>query len=104
MKEGSILYRLIFKIVFRLLAIAYCTFHFFNGNYGYISYRNSDKNFLQKKDYYENQVKKNEKTKTKISRLSKNNLDLELLEENIKKNTPIVKKNEIVIFLKDFKQ
>jgi cell division protein FtsB len=104
MKDRDILCGLIFKIVFRLLAIIYCVFHFFNGNYGYISYKNSDKNFSQKKYYYEGQVKKNEKMKTKISRLSRNNLDLELLEEEVKKNTPIVKKNEIVIFFKDFKQ
>jgi cell division protein FtsB len=104
MDDVKYLYKLLVKMAFKTLIISYCVFHFCYGNYGYISYKNSQKDFIHKKNFYDNQLKQNEKKKNKISRLSRTSLDLELLDEEIKKNTSIVKKNEIIIFSDDFKK
>ncbi|MDR2760838.1 MAG: hypothetical protein LBB09_03255 [Rickettsiales bacterium] len=103
MEEGKKIYSLLTGMVFHLLAIAYCAVHFLNGGYGYISHKNFEKNISQRRNYYNEQLKKNEKKKNKIARLSRKNLDLDLLEEELKKNTPMAGKNEIIIFFDDFK-
>ncbi|MDR0572044.1 MAG: hypothetical protein LBG48_04305 [Rickettsiales bacterium] len=104
MESRNVVLWLVLKITLNLMITAYCITHVFTGKYGYIAYHNSDKDLAQKQSYYESHLKKNNKKKNKITQLSRTSLDLDLLKEELKKNTPIVEKNEIIIFSNDFKK
>ena len=93
--------RLIFITVFLILSIYYMVYHILYSKYNILSYKNYEKLLNQSKDEYQKQIIKNSKIENKIKRLQKDNLDLDLLEEEIKKNIGVSHKNEIVIFEKD---
>lgn len=93
---------LILKITLQILCIYYLIFHFSNGRFGFKSLKNSNEILINKKNEYENHLKVNKQKENKINRLQINNLDLDLLEEELKKNKGIVDKNEILILKKDF--
>lgn len=99
-KKESVL-QIIFCILFNLFLILYAIYHIINGNYGLLSYKNIN-NFLEKQKLILNKSKIDLKRKqNKIYRLRSNNLDLDLFEEEIKKNVGIIDNKEIIFFTDD---
>ncbi|HSQ97186.1 MAG TPA: septum formation initiator family protein [Rickettsiales bacterium] len=91
----------ILGIILTLLFVLYASYHLYNGHYGFKSYitkqhRINQKNIELKK--IENEVLT---IKNKIENLQDDNLDSDLLDEEIRKNTGYAKKNEIIIYSDD---
>lgn len=63
-----------------------------------MSYATIQNDLVHKKIEYQNALNEIDKIQNKINRLKLNNLDLDLFEEEFKKNTGFVSENEIVIF------
>ena len=78
--------------------ILYLCYHIFSGNYGMMSYTKIQNELANKKIEYQNSLNDISKIQNKIDRLKLDNLDLDLFEEEFKKNTGFVSENEIVIF------
>lgn len=88
------------KTVCLCCIVFYLCYHIFSGNYGIMSYAKIQNELIHKKIEYQNALNEIEKIQNKISRLKLANLDLDLFEEEFKKNTGYVSENEIVIFMK----
>lgn len=91
----------ILSIIFTLLLISYVIYHLYIGNYGFRSYLTKQNRINQKNIEYtkiENDVKD---IKNKIENLQDNNLDSDLLDEEIRKNTGYAKQNEVIIYSND---
>ena len=63
-----------------------------------MSYTKIQNELANKKIEYQNSLNDISKIQNKIDRLKLDNLDLDLFEEEFKKNTGFVSENEIVIF------
>lgn len=99
-KKESVLL-IIFSILLNLFLILYAVYHIINGKYGLLGYKNIN-NFLEKQKFVLNKSKTDLKRKqNKIDRLRGNNLDLDLFEEEIKKNVGIIDNKEIIFFTDD---
>lgn len=99
-KKESVLL-IILSILFNLFLSLYAIYHIINGKYGLFGYKNIN-NFLEKQKFVLNKSKIDLKRKqNKIDRLRGNNLDLDLFEEEIKKNVGIVDDKEIIFFTDD---
>lgn len=91
----------LFNIFFIILLITYVSYHLYNGNYGFKNYINKQ-NIINQKNIDSKKIEKEVNLiQNKINRLQDNNLDSDLLDEEIRKNTSYAKKNEIIIFSKD---
>jgi cell division protein FtsB len=66
-----------------------------------MSYKNIQSELERKKIEYQDSLNDTAKIQNKIDRLKFDNLDLDLFEEEFKKNTGFVSENEIVIFITD---
>lgn len=90
-----------FNIFFILSILFYLCYHFYNGNYGFKSYINKQ-NIINQKNIdvikLENEISS---VKNKINKLQDTNLDSDLLDEEIRKNTGYAKKNEIILYSND---
>lgn len=99
-KKESVLL-IVLSILFNLFLSLYAIYHIINGKYGLFGYKNIN-NFLEKQKFVLNKSKIDLKRKqNKIDRLRSNNLDLDLFEEEIKKNVGIVDDKEIIFFTDD---
>ena len=96
-------FRLIFKIVFIILMILYTIYHIYNGNYGFKSYITKQERLNQKNIELLKTEKEISNMKHKIENLQSNNLDSDLLDEEIRKDTGYAKKNEIIIYSDNLK-
>jgi cell division protein FtsB len=102
-RRESLLFLLV-RIVFYVLLTIYFIYHTIGGKYGVFSYKNvnevlvKQRNILNKTNY---EVKKKQ---NRIDRLKNDNLDLDLLEEELKSNIGIADKNEIVLLTDDLKK
>ncbi len=94
----------VLSIILTILLLSYISYHLYNGHYGFKSYitkqhRLNQKNVELKK--IENDVLG---IKNKIENLQDNNLDSDLLDEEIRKNTGYAKQNEIIIYSNDLEK
>lgn len=88
-------------VLFLILFIIYTLYHLYNGNYGFKNYINKQNIINQKNIDSEKIEKEIDGMKNKIEKLQGNNLDSDLLDEEIRKNTGYAKKNEIVLYSND---
>ena len=91
------------KITFLSFLTAYFIYHITKGNYGILSYKNTNKILIEKKNILAKKEQDIEKQKNKITRLQSKSLDLDLLDEKLKENVGFANKNEIIIFTNDLK-
>lgn len=96
--------KLLIKSLFMIGMLVYCGHHILYGKYNLDSLRGYNKLLESKKNIVNEKTYDNLKKRNKISRLHSNNLDLDLLEEEIKKNIGVVENNEIVILNDDVKK
>lgn len=91
----------IIGILFIISFIMYVSYHLYNGNYGFKNYINKQNIINQKNIDSEKIEKEITGIKNKIDKLQGNNLDSDLLDEEIRRNTGYAKKNEIIIYSDD---
>ena len=91
------------EVCFLGCVICYISFHIFSGDYGVMSYMNIKKELIHKKIEYQNSLNETIKIQNKINGLKTDSLDLDLFEEEFKKNTGFISKNEIVVFVENEK-
>lgn len=94
----------ILKIVFYFLLCIYFIYHIFRGEYGIYSYADVNKVLMRENNILNREKREIEKRQNKIERLRSDNIDLDLLEEELKRNVGIVDKNEIILFSDDVKK
>jgi len=92
------------EILFTLASIAYVSYHLYNGNYGFRNYINKQIIIKQKNVECVNIEKEISEIRNKIDSLQDDNLDSDLLDEEIRKNTSYAKKNEIIIYSSDLNE
>lgn len=102
-EEINLDFRLIFKIIFILLMIFYTIYHIYNGNYGFKSYITKQDRLNQKNIELLKAQQEISNMEHRIKNLQSNNLDSDLLDEEIRKNTGYAKKNEIIIYSNSLK-
>lgn len=103
-EEKKITYFNIFcKISFYFLLNIYFIYHILNGEYGVFSYKYINKDLIREESILDKKKLEIEKKQNKINRLKSNNIDLDLLDEELKKNVGIIDKNEIILFTDDLK-
>lgn len=103
-EKENICYITILKIFFYIFLIIYFVYHILNGKYGILSYKNANETLLKQNNILNKKKYEIEKKQNKINRLKSDSIDLDLLEEELKKNIGIIDKNEIVLFNDDFKK
>lgn len=91
--------KVILELCFLGCVIYYLCYHIFSGSYGIMSYNDIQNELEKKKIEYQDSLNEMSKIQNKIDRLKLDNLDLDLFEEEFKKNTGFVSENEIVIFI-----
>ncbi len=85
-------------VLFSIFFLSYISYHLYNGNYGFRNYMNKQ-NIINQKNIDSKKIEKEiASIKNKIERLQGDNLDSDLLDEEIRKNTGYAKKNEIIIY------
>ncbi len=94
---------LIYKIGFYLSINIYFLYHIFGGEYGIFSYKDVNKDIIREESILDKKKIEIEKRQNKIDRLKNNNIDLDLLDEELKRNVGIIDKNEIILFIDDLK-
>ncbi len=103
-EEKEIAYfNLIYKIGFYLLLNSYFIYHIFSGEYGIFSYKDVNKDIIREESILDKKRMEIEKRQNKINRLKNNNIDLDLLDEELKRNVGIINKNEIILFMDDLR-
>ena len=90
--------KIIFRIIFIVLLIVYVIYHIYSGNYGFKSYITKQARLTQKNLELIKIEKEISVQKHKIENLQDNNLDSDLLDEEIRKDTGYAKKNEIIMY------
>ena len=90
--------KIIFRIIFIVLLIVYVIYHIYSGNYGFKSYITKQERLTQKNLELIKIEKEISAQKHKIENLQDNNLDSDLLDEEIRKDTGYAKKNEIIMY------
>ncbi|MDD2839679.1 MAG: septum formation initiator family protein [Rickettsiales bacterium] len=104
LENNNFHFQKILSIIFTLLLILYVLYHLYNGHYGFKSYITKQHRINQKNIEFtkiENDVTD---MKNKIENLQDNNLDSDILDEEIRKNTGYAKENEIIIYSDDLEK
>ena len=91
--------RYIVKFFCLFLLLIYFIYHIFNGKYGIYSYINLKQQLYEKNEKLDEINNKNVITKSKINNLKNNNLDIDLLEEELKDKLNFSFDKEIIIRL-----
>ena len=87
----------IFIVLILILILSYCIYHTLNGEFNLKIFLNK-KNIRPSKEIELKNIERDiDNLKNKIEKLEKN-IDEDFLDEEIKKNTPFVEKNEIIIY------
>jgi cell division protein FtsB len=79
--------------------LIYFVYHIFNGKYGIYSYIELKKQLYTKGEELKEINAKNKIMESKIKNLKQNNLDIDLLEEELKRKLNFSFKDEIIIKL-----
>lgn len=98
-EKNSFPFYIFLRIIFIILVICYMIYHFYNGEYGLRSFLNKQVIIDRKNITAKNLEKEINDVKNKINQLQDTNLDSDLLDEEIRKNTAYMKENEIVIYI-----
>lgn len=93
------MFRYILKLFCLFLLLIYFIYHIFNGKYGIYSYINLKQQLYIKKEQLHKLNNKNEIAKSKIKNLKQDNLDIDLLEEELKNKLNFSFSEEIIIKL-----
>ena len=91
--------RYIVKFFCLFLLLVYFIYHIFNGKYGIYSYINLKQQLQEKKTKLYEINNKNKVVKSKINNLKNDNLDVDLLEEELKNKLNFSFDKEIIIKL-----
>ena len=91
--------RYIVKFFCLFLLLVYFIYHIFNGKYGIYSYINLKQQLQEKKTKLYEINNKNKVVKSKINNLKNDNLDVDLLEEELKSKLNFSFDKEIIIKL-----
>lgn len=91
--------RYILKFFCLFLLLIYFIYHIFNGKYGIYSYINLKQQLQEKKTKLYEINNKNKVVKSKINNLKNDNLDVDLLEEELKSKLNFSFDKEIIIKL-----
>lgn len=103
MDEEESIISLIFCIIFKLSFIGYFIYHIVFHQYGIFNYKNLYEIYGNKKFEFNKLEQEFSRKQNKVKRLQIDNLDLDLFDEEIRKNLGVVGKNEIVIFTDEIK-
>ncbi|MDR2077832.1 MAG: septum formation initiator family protein [Rickettsiales bacterium] len=98
--SGTILGQLA-RSSFDVFLALYFIHHILSGKYGLLAYRNVDTQLLSGENLtkkMENDVKRK---RNRVERLKKSNLDLDLFEEEMKKNFGMIGYNEVIVIVND---
>ncbi|MDR1426003.1 MAG: hypothetical protein LBI70_03370 [Rickettsiales bacterium] len=95
--EKKYLLSLVGKISLNVFLVFYFVFHVFSGRYGLFSYRNMDTLLLRKKDLIRTMEQEANRKRNKIDGLKREDLDMDLFEEEIRRNVGLIDGDEIVI-------
>lgn len=90
----------IIHISFYLLILYYLSFHILNGRYGIYSYITLNNQLKSKNSSLALLNNEHKMKKSKINSLKKNNLDMDLFEQELKEKLNFSHKNELIIKLK----
>jgi len=82
-------------------ALFYFGYHSVQGNYGLFSLRDLNSNLAELKFYADDTRDKKDRLEMLVSRLRKDNLDPELLDERARDVLGFTKKGEIIVLLRD---
>ncbi len=96
--------KLFISIIFICFLIFYIAYHFYNGRYGFENYINKQDMINSKKLSIQKTEKEILEIKNKIEKLQDENIDTDLIDEEIRKNTGYVKQNEIILYTKDLEE
>lgn len=88
---------LIIKIGFNVLLALYLIHHTLGGNYGLFSHGRMNTTLFLGKNSLKNMENEADRKKNRIEGLKKSNLDMDLFEEEVRRNVGIIDDNEIVI-------
>jgi cell division protein FtsB len=88
---------LVVKIILNVLLALYFIHHTISGNYGLFSHGKMDTVLIIERDSLKNMENEANRKKIRIEGLEKSNLDMDLFEEEVKRNVGIIDDNEIVI-------
>jgi cell division protein FtsB len=102
-RKESFLFLLI-KIIFYMFLTTYFIYHTIGGKYGVFSYKNVNEVLIRQKNILNKTKYEVKRKQNKIDRLKNDNLDLDLLEEELKSSIGIADKNEIVLLTDDLKK
>ena len=96
--------QMLLRIIGIICMVSYTLYHCYNGNYGLKNYMNKQDIINKKNIIIKESQKELADIKNKINKLQDTNLDSDLLDEEIRKNTGYLKQNEIVIYTDVFNQ
>ena len=88
----------IFVVILLLLAILYVIYHIYSGKFNFKNYLNKGNITEEKKAELNDITKEKEFLQNKVNQLKDDNIDSDLLDEELKKNTSYTKNNEIIIY------
>ena len=97
-ERNNFSFYILLRIIFIILIICYMIYHFYNGEYGLRNFLNKQAIIDKKNVTAQNLEKEIDDIKNKINQLQDTNIDSDLLDEEIRKNTAYMKENEIVIY------
>ena len=103
MDEEESIISLIFHIIFKLAFVGYFIYHIAFHQYGIFNYKNLQETYANKKFEFKKLEREFSRKQNKVDRLQVDNLDLDLFDEEVRKNLGVVGKNEIVIFADEIK-
>lgn len=103
MDEEESIISLIFCIIFKLGFISYFVYHIAFHQYGIFNYKKLQEAYGNKKFEFKKLEQEFSGKQNKVKRLQVDNLDLDLFDEEVRKNLGVVGKNEIVIFADEIK-
>lgn len=98
MDEEEKIIPLVFHIIFKFALSSYFVYHIAFHQYGIFNYKNLYEIYINKKFEFKKLEQEFFRKQNKVKRLQVDNLDLDLFDEEVRKNLGVVGKNEIVIF------
>jgi len=104
LKQDRSITKMILSSFLFLFLIFYTIYHICSGNYTITNYSSKQKLIESKNVALLNSKKELDSIKNKIDNLQDSNLDADLLDEEIRKNTGYAKKNEIIIYSDDLEK
>ncbi|MDR2778584.1 MAG: hypothetical protein LBB13_03765 [Rickettsiales bacterium] len=98
-RNGKSILGQIARISFDVFLTLYLIHHILGGKYGLFAQRNMGVRLLKGENMAKKMESNIKKKRNRVERLKKNNLDLDLFEEEIRKNVGIIGSDEIVVII-----